>query len=303
MYIERIETLNGDIKDIGGDKFDGQWIYKTKVLLSNVTLTTNKVQNIVCSLKDYLPNDGHMYEVIINAWGNTGTASGNRIDVRLFAGSSSTDASKVFYQYLRSVITRTNSTRYFGGSVILPILPTDQALIMRNTSSTAGTGNKITLNVYGYRRINTNTEGNYLKSISSGNMDIPFGGNNFNGRWTYSSKRLFYDKTFTTSNNVYDISDYLPKDNYVYEVLMEGYTTTGSSAGNSVQFTITDQATNISRVVSRILTRSSSSVIDSYNCILPITANRKIKVDVVTSGTSGNCGLSLSGYRRVGTNI
>lgn len=303
MYIERIETLNGDIKDIGGDKFDGQWVYKTKVLISNVTLSTNKAQNIVCSLKDYLPNDGHMYEVIINAWGNTGTASGNRIDVRLFAGSSSTDGTKVFYQYLRSVITRTNSTRYFGGSVILPILPTDQALIMRNTTSTAGTGNKITLNVYGYRRINTNTEGNYLKSISSGNMDIPFGGNNFNGRWTYAYKSLFYAKSFSTCNNIYDISDYLPKDNYVYEVLMEGYSRTGSSAGNSVQFTIRDQATNIGRTTSRIVTRASSSVIDSYNCILPITANRKIKIDVATSGTSGNCALTLRGYRRVGTNI
>lgn len=302
MYIERIETLNGDIRDIGGDKFDGQWVYKTKVLLNNVTMATDKAQNIVCSLKDYLPNDGYMYEVFINAWGNTGTASGNRIDVRLFASSSSIDATKVFYQYLRSVITRTNSTRYFGGSVILPILPTDQAFIVRNVTTTAGTNNKVTLNVYGYRRINTNTDGNYLKSISIGNMDIPFGGNNFNGRWTYAYKNLFSGKTFTTSNNIYDLSDYLPEDNYLYEVLIQGYSRTGSSAGNSVQFTIYDQATNVGRVVSRIVTRYSSSVIDSYNCILPISVDRKIKLAVTTSGTSGNCGCALMGYRRVGTN-
>lgn len=302
MYIERIETLNGDIKDIGGDNFDGQWVYKTQVLINNVTLTTNAAQNIICSLKDYLPDDDHMYEVIVNAWGNTGTTSGNRVDVRLFSGSSSIDADKVFYQFLRSVITRTASNRTFGGTVILPILPTDRALIMRNTSTTAGTGNKLTLNVYGYRRINTNTEGEYLKSINLGNTDIPFGGNNFNGAWTYQNKSLFSGKTFTTSNNTYDLSSYLPNDNYIYEVLLQGYTRTGTTSGNSIQFTIWDVTTNIGRVLTRIVSRASSSVIDSFNCILPISVGRQIRLDVTTSGTSGSCGMSLSGYRRVGTN-
>lgn len=105
----------------------------------------------------------------------------------------------------------------------------------------------------------------------------------------------------TTENLQYDLSSYLPVDNYLYEILLVAGGTTGSTSGNIVQIGVKSSIIGVTQICTA-RTRTSSTVSSSGNLIIPVGLDRTIEVDKY-SGNTGTFNLFLLGYRRVGTNV
>lgn len=112
--------------------------------------------------------------------------------------------------------------------------------------------------------------------------------------------------TSTTSINsnetkTYDLSSYLPDDNYTYEVYYSVAGETGATSGNNVDIVVSALLPSTNRVA-RARTRASSSVTWCGSGTIPITgANRNISVTNLGSAGSINFFRVLA-YRRIGTN-
>ena len=112
--------------------------------------------------------------------------------------------------------------------------------------------------------------------------------------------------TSTTSINsnetkTYDLSSYLPDDNYTYEVYYSVAGETGATSGNNVDIVVSALLPATNRVA-RARTRSASSVTWCGSGTIPITgANRNISVTNLGSAGSINFFRVLA-YRRIGTN-
>ena len=105
----------------------------------------------------------------------------------------------------------------------------------------------------------------------------------------------------------FDLSSYLPNDNYIYEVLIGATATTGGTSGNAAYVTVYSSVLgdNISATglipVCRNITRTSYSTTCAGSITLPIGTNR-ILYGYSGTTTTSTVILWLFGYRRVGTN-
>ena len=125
--------------------------------------------------------------------------------------------------------------------------------------------------------------------------------NNFDGQWVNSVMQLALSVTAPTTTDIeYDLSSYLPNDNYSYEVLFTGTVATGSTSGNNARLTLKSQNID-SAYLCRAQTRSSSTVSGSGCAILPIGSDHKVTVSAWSNNT-GTFALSAMAYRRIGTN-
>lgn len=116
---------------------------------------------------------------------------------------------------------------------------------------------------------------------------------NFDGQWFNSFHTLSTSKTKGTYT--IDISNYLPNDNYIYDVQLVAYAY-HSGEGNKLQ-----------TVTSSIITESTAfNMVGSYadrsrsSIILPVGTDRKITYDI-SAGLSGGA-LYMISYHRKGTN-
>lgn len=106
----------------------------------------------------------------------------------------------------------------------------------------------------------------------------------------------------SSTDDVYDLSTYLPNDNYKYEVLVSLQANSGTSSGNIATIYLkTDIVQGGSIYGARALTRTSSlNSVFSFG-VIPVGTGRKITVPAVTSNT-GSYYLVLNAYRRIGIN-
>ena len=131
---------------------------------------------------------------------------------------------------------------------------------------------------------------------------------NFDGQWTIVNVAIASEVTYTQEQIVtYDISSYLPNDNYDYEVLFTAYLRTAETANSATgcHLYTGSQSSNVINIrMGRCVTRTNASVNASGNGILPIYhTDRKVTwQNTDSNGTSGNCGLRMMAYRRIGTN-
>lgn len=143
-----ISSVKTPIQVASKDNCDGQWVNSiTRLISTETTLQSNVARNF--DLKHILPEDDHVYEVIISAVGATGTASGD--DAQICVGSSivSVDAHRI-----AATRTRTASSVSWGASAIIPI-GTDRQIGIKQASSVACTCNLF--RIYAYRRVGTNS--------------------------------------------------------------------------------------------------------------------------------------------------
>lgn len=130
------------------------------------------------------------------------------------------------------------------------------------------------------------------------------------GQWVYLNYELFAGTTFEEAETkTFSLDDVLPKDNYVYECLFNCYIRTGSTSGNAaggVIFSGSSSSTSSSlyAYLCRCTTRTNSTVNAAGCGTIPIFPNdRNVTYSNQDSvGTSGNCGVRLQAYRRLGTN-
>ena len=120
---------------------DGQWVTKSLDLMTS--FPASSIQSF--DLSEYLPNDGYNYEVMITGFGATGASSGQYLSI--FAHSDILLQKTCIFR----AITRTSSTAFGGGTVVIPAQKT--ILIENNGDASSGT-NRLTL--VAYRRLGTN---------------------------------------------------------------------------------------------------------------------------------------------------
>ena len=145
-----------------------------------------------------------------------------------------------------------------------------------------------------------------LSDINIQGVSYKIGGNTFDGQWVKKSATIFSSTTFsTTGTKTYTVSNYLPDDDYVYEVILGTYNRTGTKSGDNAKWYVRDIYATHSNIGGYVITRSSSSTISQCGILMPVqqingvlTFNINVS-DIGSSGT-GECGLTLFGYRRLG---
>ncbi len=124
------------------------------------------------------------------------------------------------------------------------------------------------------------------------------------GQWVTLNQTIFESQSLTNSSNT-DLQKTVnvPNDGKIYEVLLSCTITTGSTSGNTIAVSVGTNKMNPRKTcVCGARTRSSSTVGNRGNVILPISYasnNLYIKRD---SGYNGTADLWAIAYRRVGSN-
>ena len=125
-------------------KFDSEWVGETYDVASSVSLN-NSTNNY--NLSSYLPDDDYCYEVIGSVYGNTGSTSGDYVDIRV--SSSVIDSA---YR-VASARTRSSSTVSWSGTFVL-IVGADRTISLGNSSSYNASVSSF--KIFAYRRVGTN---------------------------------------------------------------------------------------------------------------------------------------------------
>jgi hypothetical protein len=105
----------------------------------------------------------------------------------------------------------------------------------------------------------------------------------------------------STTGVDYDLSNYLPDDNYSYEILLYGQININVGSGNYRNLCVTSSILTSDYSICAIRQASSTIATTAGTVIMAIGTNRKLTVKERT-GDKGNYNLWLRGYRRIGTN-
>lgn len=133
-------------------------------------------------------------------------------------------------------------------------------------------------------------------------------GQQFSGVWV--PKKLTLATTFTMPKNstqTYDLSEYLPKDDYQYEVMISTKCRTGETSGSSAIMNVWSDlfdATTSGQVLVLCYTntRASSFTYAGGSGVLPIGTDRKIYVNSTSGQDYTITSLEVRAYRRLGKN-
>ena len=134
-----------NLDNTGQAVIDGQWQFINAVIMDDVSVTGSS--NLSYTLSD-IPDDGHMYEVILTGTAQTGTASGNFCPLQLRSDFSTGAVTRIC-----SARTRSSSFLQAQGTVIIPLTTSRNIYVSRDT----GWVGTVKLWLIGYRRIGTNS--------------------------------------------------------------------------------------------------------------------------------------------------
>ena len=122
------------------------------------------------------------------------------------------------------------------------------------------------------------------------------------GRWVYKIKTLFENQILTqTYNTTFDLSDYLPNDGNIYEILLTYMARTSPTAGSAFEIGYqTDFLPNFQYMM-RNTTRTNSTVTAGGTSTALIGTRRTITIQQGTAaiGSSGECRCKIVAYRKV----
>ena len=128
----------------------------------------------------------------------------------------------------------------------------------------------------------------------------------FRGEWVWKYLSLSSQTTYNPSDKiVYSLDDYLPKDNYDYEVLATVETNTGSTAGNAAYiWVVSGSGWSFRGRVCAVRTSTASNEKSAGSILLPIMSNDRAIALHLESGahTTGSTWFRVYGYRRLGRN-
>lgn len=142
------------------------------------------------------------------------------------------------------------------------------------------------------------------------NKYLPIGGNSFKGQFVSQSLWLIFEGQIASeTSRDFDISSYLPDDEYDYEVLISTSLATGTTSGNSGACMILTQPSASSTVDEAtwwyggsINTRANAFTI-TYGSVYCYVPNSYKHIIIRNNGTAtAKYWVKLTGYRRVNTN-
>ncbi|MBR1460534.1 hypothetical protein IJ596_02725 [bacterium] len=130
---------------------------------------------------------------------------------------------------------------------------------------------------------------------------------NFDGQWVSLNNKIANSVTWdnTTPAATYDISSYLPNDNYNYEVLISGEVIANATDKKfcTVSLSSDIQTSTVYLAAVRATSSSSTNPTTNGNLIIPVGTGRTITQYSSTSTNAGGVySLWIKGYRRIGTN-
>ena len=145
-----------------------------------------------------------------------------------------------------------------------------------------------------------------VSDINVKGINHKIGGTQADGQWVRKEVTVFSGTTFSsTGTPSYTVSNYLPDNVYTYEVIVCSYATTGATAGDTVAWWAMNQDSKCPQVMGYSRTRTASNTFSSGQGVLPVrqvngTLTLKMYVTGVGASGTGNNGLYLKGYRRLG---
>lgn len=131
-------------------RFDGQWVYSSATIASNVTWNSSHGTKTY-SLSNYLPDDGYNYEILFNGSCETGTTSANFIN--LYIGVNNVNEHTICR--LCTARTRTASNNQSSGSSNI-IIPSNMRQLVVYGATSSNANGVYSLFVEAYRRVGTN---------------------------------------------------------------------------------------------------------------------------------------------------
>lgn len=143
------DNLTGSITNLTNTKadrseIDGCWTYAYIYIAQNFTIPAGYQQTF--DLSGVLPNDGQVYEIILNAMIRTGTAAGNALD--LVAGSDLAGG-----LFVCRAVTRINGVNQIAsGSVVIPIPANRQVRFTVSAASSTSHPNGCSFKISAYRK-------------------------------------------------------------------------------------------------------------------------------------------------------
>lgn len=121
----------------------------------------------------------------------------------------------------------------------------------------------------------------------------------FDGQWVSSIRTL--STATAVGDYTMDLSDYLPNDNYDYEVILNIKSYRSSTSGSSDIYIYSDDfPTNLSNG-NQVINVGANARVGTNRFIFPICLNRKVYMKIEIGNLSENT-LTVLAYRRIGTN-
>lgn len=121
------------------------------------------------------------------------------------------------------------------------------------------------------------------------------------GQWVAKTLDMGSISLNGSTNITFDLSDYLPKDGFSYEVSVFADAATGAAEGNYINVKVGNGDESFEVTVCRVQTRTEAKVLGGGCAIIPIDSNRTILFKRSTSW-NGTAHWYARGYRRLGTN-
>ena len=122
------------------------------------------------------------------------------------------------------------------------------------------------------------------------------------GMWVYKNKTLFENQILTqTYNTTFDLSDYLPNDGNIYEILLTYMARTSPTAGSAFEIGYQTDFLPTFQYMMRNTTRTNSTVTAGGSSTALIGTRRTItiKQGIAANGSSGECLCKIVAYRKV----
>lgn len=286
--VEKITTKDGTYT-LGGKVVDGNLKLIMTTALSGVSISASGTRNV--DISSLLPNDGYEYEVFVTIYGNT-PSTNNRTNI-LFVNNK-----RIAY-----VATKSASAYRCGGNALIKV-GTNRTITITNTGT--GATNSTTLRILHAKRLGTNSTTNSISNITTSDGTYNIAGNGFYGSWVSKYLEAWTGTYAADGSKTISVSNYLPDNIYTYEVLVAGFGRTGSSSGNGANLWVRGNVGTIPILYSYIVTRTNSTYADAKSGIILCKQGSDNKFNIYSdqssSQASGNCGILLCGYRRVGTN-
>lgn len=137
---------------------------------------------------------------------------------------------------------------------------------------------------------------------------LPIGGNGFDGDWVSTNGYVTaWTGTYTANQEItnIEVANYLPDNIYTYEVLVCGFARTSTTSGSNANLWVRGNVGTSTVAYSYTRTRTASSYADAKSGVILCKQDSNGKFKLYTNNSSsatGNCGILLGGYRRIGTN-
>jgi hypothetical protein len=149
---------------------------------------------------------------------------------------------------------------------------------------------------------------NYISKVKANNTTYTVGGDNFDGQWVENGHQILSNVTLAGGKFfTYSLANYLPDDEYVYEVIFEGTTRSVATSGKVAQLTLIPGTVTTAEQgwrLDKLTARTAAAVFSGGTAIIPIYPDdRNITVWTQESNSNNtNTHFNATAYRRVGKN-